>query len=670
MTATENSTDQPREEDRSYEDQYAGIGTFVDDDALPYGWKKTKAKVDREPEEQQPPRRERRSGTNSSPRAPPLPAALEPYARLPRWVYWKMETRNGKPTKVPYQPHRPGVMARTNDPNTWSNHATATEAAEIEAADGVGLCLYGGELDAFDLDDCRDPKTGEISPWARDLVARAGSYAEITPSGTGLRIIGVVNGDKVHRKLKMPGGGSVECYRACPRYITVTGDRLPGTPDGVSNIDAVIDAVVEELGGAEQKQKPEQEAEFDSIGPIEPDDPRLKALGPGWIELGTTGTGPQGIREKYRGDRSSAVMAFAYECVRCGIADEVIASCLIHWKIGEHVRDQANVRRALKRTLERARDFVANSMLAKMNEAHCVLPIGGSGKTKVITWGDDPLFPLSQVKPVAMAASFTDFTQLQDKYRHSFTGKDKKGNPVQIVMGLGTWWLSQPNRRQYDGGMRFMPHSDEDVVGNTLNLWQGFAVKAKKPDGKSGAEGCKLFLDHGLKIICSGDEEHYDYMIKREALIAQRRIRSEIALCLHTRAEGSGKGRWTRGLNYLYGGHAMNVQNPDHVIGKHNAHLERLLRLTADEALFALDPRHRNALYHLITEPDLTIEPKFIGAYTVPNYLNFDIISNADHYVPVSGTSRRLFIPTVSSERVSKRALNPVHLWASNFPQF
>ena len=47
----------------------------------------------------------------------------------------------------------------------------------------------------------------------------------------------------------------------------------------------------------------------------------------------------------------------------------------------------------------------------------------------------------------------------------------------------------------------------------------------------------------------------------------------------------------------------MQVQKPEHVIGKHNKHLENLLRLTADEALFARDPRHRNALYDLITEP-------------------------------------------------------------------
>ncbi len=217
---------------------------------------------------------------------------------------------------------------------------------------------------------------------------------------------------------------------------------------------------------------------------------------------------------------------------------------------------------------------------------------------------------------------------LYNKYRISFESKDKKGKPVTVEMGKGTYWIGHPGRRQYDGGMRFMPQRDEDVVGDTLNLWQGFSVAARKPEGMSGAAGCKLFLEHGRRVICSGDEEHYDYLIKREALIAQKRIRSEIAVALRTEAEGTGKGFWCRNLNYLYGTHAMQVLNSEHVTGKHNAHLETLLRLTADEALFALNPHHRNALYSLITEPDLTIEPKFVGAYKAPNHLNIDITSN------------------------------------------
>src|SRR5262249_3711658 len=154
-----------------------------------------------------------------------------------------------------------------------------------------------------------------------------------------------------------------------------------------------------------------------------------------------------------------------------------------------------------------------------------------------------------------------------------------------------------------------------------------------------------------LKIICSGDEEHYDYLIKREAFIAQKRMRSEVAVALRTKEEGTGKGFWCRTLNHLYGVHAMQVQNADHVIGKYNPHLEKLLRLTADEALFALDPKHRNALYYLITDPRITIEPKHVNVYTADNHLNIDIISNADHFIPVSGTARRFMVPIVSSAR-------------------
>ena len=37
--------------------------------------------------------------------------------------------------------------------------------------------------------------------------------------------------------------------------------------------------------------------------------------------------------------------------------------------------------------------------------------------------------------------------------------------------------------------------------------------------------------------------------------------------------------------------------------------------------------------------------------YNADNHLNMSIISNAEHFLPVSGTARRFMVPTVSSER-------------------
>jgi hypothetical protein len=57
-------------------------------------------------------------------------------------------------------------------------------------------------------------------------------------------------------------------------------------------------------------------------------------------------------------------------------------------------------------------------------------------------------------------------------------------------------------------------------------------------------------------------------------------------------------------------------------------------------------------LFGLITEGKLTIEPKGCGVYQADSFLNISVLSNADHFVPVSGTARRFFIPTVSIDRM------------------
>ncbi len=280
--------------------------------------------------------------------------------------------------------------------------------------------------------------------------------------------------------------------------------------------------------------------------------------------------------------------------------------------------------------------------VTRLNKMHAVLPIGG--KTRVVTFGELEEFPGRET--IVMTQTIADFASLQNKYRH--TWRDKKGELQSIP--LGTYWITSPKRRQYDGGMAFMPQHDGDV-GNRLNLFRGFGVKAVKPDGTSGAAGCQKFLDFMRVIICSGNEAHFDYLLKREATIFQKRIRSEIALGLQTKEEGCGKGFYEATMGRLLGTHAMQVTNPKHIIGNFNPHLETLLRLTADEALFVGNPEHRNALFGLITEPTLTIEPKGCGLYKADSYLNLSITSNADHFLPVSGTARRFLIPTVSAAR-------------------
>jgi hypothetical protein len=175
-----------------------------------------------------------------------IPACLLPYAEASVWVAWNLEGRNGDPRKVP-KCSRTGDNASVSDPRTWGTLAAARRLAEVRAYPGVGIVSAGVPALAFlDLDRCIDPATGEPTnnDAARLLDACADSYAERTPSGAGVRIVGTAEAitATVSRKGTTPGGLALEIYKAAPRYLTVTGLRYGTHPDALADIgDAVLD---------------------------------------------------------------------------------------------------------------------------------------------------------------------------------------------------------------------------------------------------------------------------------------------------------------------------------------------------------------------------------------------------------------------------------------------
>ena len=75
-----------------------------------------------------------------------------------------------------------------------------------------------------DLDHCRDADTGALEPWAAQIVEELGSYAEVSPSGTGVHII--VSGELLPGRRRR---GQVEMYSE-GRYFTMTGVVIPDAP--------------------------------------------------------------------------------------------------------------------------------------------------------------------------------------------------------------------------------------------------------------------------------------------------------------------------------------------------------------------------------------------------------------------------------------------------------
>jgi P4 family phage/plasmid primase-like protien len=158
---------------------------------------------------------------------------------LTRWVVWRYLWNANKKRKDGSSDtgdwDKPPTNARTlkpassTNPATWSTFHEAWATYSRDGFDGIGLVLRrepdGAEgLVGIDLDHCRNPKTEDIEDWAAEIVREITSYTELSPSGCGLRIFALgrlpPSGRKKH---------NVEMYDDA-RYLTITGQRVAGTP--------------------------------------------------------------------------------------------------------------------------------------------------------------------------------------------------------------------------------------------------------------------------------------------------------------------------------------------------------------------------------------------------------------------------------------------------------
>ena len=178
-------------------------------------------------------------------RAEGIPEELK---RRRQWVIWRLEERNGKSTKIPYSALT-GKRASSTTPETWAGYEDTVKAAREHGYDGIGFVFTAeDELCGVDLDGCLDPETGEIEPWAQEVIQELNSYTEISPSGTGIHIL--VKGELLDGRNR---NGKFETYDQ-GQYFTVTGKHLSGTPRAIESRQEALQDVVRRVFGSEDSE--------------------------------------------------------------------------------------------------------------------------------------------------------------------------------------------------------------------------------------------------------------------------------------------------------------------------------------------------------------------------------------------------------------------------------
>lgn len=179
-----------------------------------------------------------------------VPARLR---ELPVWLLWRSLPGDKKRRKVPYYASGTPRCGSLDSPADRSELVAFDEAAVAFALGtfaGLGIALgeVPGEevtLAGIDLDNLGERP--EAEPRAAEILAAAESYAERSPSGRGLHILGTV---RAAVTVKRP---QLEVYSAA-RYFTVTGEPLNGAL--LADISAAID-VARRVFEAPEADEPE-----------------------------------------------------------------------------------------------------------------------------------------------------------------------------------------------------------------------------------------------------------------------------------------------------------------------------------------------------------------------------------------------------------------------------
>jgi hypothetical protein len=128
-----------------------------------------------------------------------------------------------------------------------------------------------------DLDKCLDPTTGQLHPWASDILRKfAATYAEISPSGTGVKFIGLGklpgDPDTQRHKKTYADGFAVELYDA-GRFFALTGHVWGDHPKAVTDRQAALTDLYDALFGEDIcKAKAAAEVAKKAIGATNDDD--------------------------------------------------------------------------------------------------------------------------------------------------------------------------------------------------------------------------------------------------------------------------------------------------------------------------------------------------------------------------------------------------------------
>lgn len=561
-------------------------------------------------------------------------------------------------------------------------HQIAVYKSQLSAGFTLGYYISAeSKRFLYDLDGCRNPETGELTEKARDAVelfGGSGAYIEVSPSGTGLHVIGRYTGERpIHSTAN--DEFDLELYTDGRQMAIGTPYAGTGSPD--ADCTALLDMYL--IPSYFPKSAPRAPLVPGDVAPLTPDQKRhglniMKQTVSRKYPDNYSGFWNNGLRNlsKYVGHMVGAEVLSAEE------AEEFIRG--IEWVAIYQQQKPGDVERLISTGFEKGSmepwDYseVEEFQLERAAFGDGSLPAGASLEPVVdaaarrraqieenirIGNGSDEHMPSEVLTLEEMQSRFVYITEMESvqdlKYPRNilpFTAfmKDHSGSKTERVIESEWGPGGKPKKKVYPTAALWMDGGERRKKALTVTFRPGAPILTVDPDGKLAANtwrpierkpstsSCELFLSHVEYLFGAEAPRFLDFL----AHIEQEPGTLPHSGWVHiSPSQGTGRNWLSSVLSKLWQGLvAPSFDLSGTLNSGFNGNLSHRLLAVVDEIdEGGGDAKWSNAeaLKSLVTAATRSINPKFGRQRLEHNTCRWLIFSNHTSALPLTKEDRR-----------------------------
>ena len=261
-------------------------------------------------------------------------------------------------------------------------------------------------------------------------------------------------------------------------------------------------------------------------------------------------------------------------------------------------------------------------------------------------WEKDHFYfkPTNTIVEVSKRGDLTHFTleHATETFNMWKLGADEKGEPTFFLKK----WNKDPSRRIIDTLVYKKP---EDCKPNEATLFRDFTYKSLEPC--ENPEAVAQFQDI-LRAVSGDDEAAFQYNLKWMARIVQKPFeKSGVAVIFINKTQGTGKDTICLWLKAVLGNHVAHYSDENTFWNQYDTKQEGAVLMYLEEVGSGAAKANATALKARLTSATLSVNPKGVKAYEIPNMGNYVMTTNQTDPVRIEGTDRRFF-PSYGSDRL------------------